>query len=59
MMTKISYNYEDIFEDIPGDPDNILMRIPDEILKANGWQVGDTIKISVQNGALILSKKNG
>jgi hypothetical protein len=54
-----TYNYEEIFEDIPGDPDNILMKIPDDILEAAGWQVGDTLKISVKDGALILSKKNG
>ena len=52
-----TYNTDDIFEDIPGDPDNVLMKIPDEILAETGWQVGDTLKISVVDGAIHISKK--
>jgi hypothetical protein len=53
------YNYNEIFEDIPGDPDNILMKIPDEILEATGWNVGDTLEVSVKDGKIHISKKNG
>jgi formylmethanofuran dehydrogenase subunit D len=51
------YNYEDIFEDIPGDPDNIMMKIPPEICEAQGWKEGDNINIKVEDGKMILSKK--
>jgi hypothetical protein len=52
------YNYEEIFEDIPGDPDNILMKIPPEICEQQGWKTGDTLKIEVKDGAMHLSKKD-
>ena len=32
-MEKLIFNVEDIFEDIPGDPDNVIMKIPPEILE--------------------------
>jgi len=57
MQTK-TYNVDDIFEDIPGDPENVIMKIPPEILEANGWKTGDTISITVEEGSLILSKKD-
>lgn len=55
----MNYNYEDIFEEIPGDPDNILMRIPDEILESTGWKEGDVLDIKVEDGKITISKKNG
>jgi formylmethanofuran dehydrogenase subunit D len=54
-----TYKYEEIFEDIPGDPDNVMMKIPPEICEAQGWKEGDTIHIEVKDGALVISKKNG
>jgi hypothetical protein len=53
-----TYNCDDIFEDIPGDPDNVLMKIPDEILAETGWAVGDTLSISVVDGSIYISKKS-
>lgn len=50
------YNYEEIFEDIDGDPDNVIMKIPPEICEAQGWKEGDTINIKVEDGKLVLSK---
>ena len=52
----ITYTYEEIFEDIPGDPDNVLMKIPDEICEAQGWKPGDTLNITVENGQIIITK---
>ena len=52
------YKVEDIFEDIPDDPDNVLMTIPEEILKEMDWKEGDTIVIEQQeDGSIILTKK--
>ena len=53
------YNYEEIFEDIKGDPENVIMKIPPEICEAQGWKEGDTINIKVENGSIVLSKVNG
>lgn len=55
-MTKTTYTVEELFEDIPGDPDNVIFKIPEEICKAQGWQEGDTMNIRVENGAMIISK---
>ena len=55
-MTKLIYNAEDIFEEIDGDPDNILMKIPQEILDHNGWKEGDVLTITVEDGAIVISK---
>lgn len=52
----ISYNEEDIFEDIPGDNENVLMNIPEEIIKEMNWQPGDKLTITVENEGLIIRK---
>lgn len=55
-MENLTFKVEDIFEDIPGDPDNVLMKIPPEICEAQGWKEGDTLNIKVENGAIMISK---
>lgn len=55
-MEKKTFLVEDIFEDIPGDPDNVIMKIPPEICEQNGWKEGDTLNIKVEDGALIITK---
>ena len=52
------YNYEDLFQDIPGDPDNFLFTLPPEMLEETGWKDGDILNISVENGSIVLSKKD-
>ena len=58
-MTKTTYTAEDLFEDIPDDPENVIFKIPPEICEAQGWVEGDTINIKVEDGAMVLSKVNG
>lgn len=55
-MNSMTFNAEDIFEDIPGDPDNVMLKFPPEVIEQTGWQPGDTLTIKVENGALIVSK---
>jgi len=55
-MEKLTFLAEEIFEDIPGDPDNVIMKIPPEILERNGWKEGDTLNIKVEDGAIVISK---
>lgn len=51
------YKSEDIFKDIAGDPDNVNMVIPPEVLKRMGWTEGTKIKISVgDKGTLVIEK---
>ncbi len=53
---KYTYNAEEIFHDIPGDPDNVIMNIPLEILNQTGWKEGDTLTVKIEDGAILLSK---
>jgi formylmethanofuran dehydrogenase subunit D len=53
---KHTYTAEEIFEDIPEDPDNVIMKIPPEILESTGWKEGDTLTIKIEDGAITISK---
>lgn len=54
-MTK-TYLAEDIFQDIPDDPENVLMTIPPEICEQANLKEGDTVHIEVQNGQMTITK---
>jgi hypothetical protein len=58
MTERKTYLAEDVFEEIPGDPDNVIFKIPPEICDQAGFQDGDTIVIEVDdsNGTLIIRK---
>lgn len=58
-MTQLTFKVEELFHEIPGDPDNVMMTIPPEICEQQGWKSGDTINIKVEEGKMILSKVNG
>jgi hypothetical protein len=53
---NLTYTAEEIFEDIEGDPDNVLMKLPQELLDYTGWKEGDTLNISIENGAIVIVK---
>lgn len=55
-MEKMTFNAEEIFEEIPGDPDNVILKFPPELLERTGWKDGDTLNITVQDGALVITK---
>jgi formylmethanofuran dehydrogenase subunit D len=55
-MNTLTFNVEDIFEDIPGDPDNVIMKIPPELMEQAGWQEGDTLDVEVEDGAITIKK---
>ena len=51
------FKAEEIFEDIPEDPKNVNMKIPDEIAEAAGLKPGDPIKILWgDQGTIIIEK---
>ena len=56
---KYTFNAEDIFEDSPGDPDNVILKFPPEILEQTGWKEGDTLNIELEDGAITVTKVNG
>lgn len=55
-MEQKTFLVEEIFEEIPGDPDNVMMKLPPEICEQNGWKEGDTLNIKVEDGAIIITK---
>ena len=58
MNVKIrDYPADDLFEDIEGDPDNVLMNIPRAILVQMGLDIGDELVIEYDNNGLVLRKK--
>ena len=56
MMMQKTFKAEEIFEDIPGDPDNVMLKLPPEICEAQGWKEGDILNIEVEDGKLVISK---
>lgn len=58
MQKTLTFKAEDIFEEIPGDPDNVIMNIPLEICEAQGWNEGDVLDIQLaENGSVVITKK--
>jgi|MDTC01.2.fsa_nt_gb AbrB family looped-hinge helix DNA binding protein len=52
-----TYKVEDVFADIPDDPANVTMTIPEPIRDEIGLKEGDSIKVSVgDKGTLIIEK---
>lgn len=51
----IEYKYEDIFEINPDNPEEMLMKIPDEILEAKGWGEGTKVKITFDENTQAIS----
>lgn len=50
-MTKtLTYKAEDVFEDIPGDEENVLFKIPPEVAEKAGFKPGDKLKIEKHPG---------
>lgn len=53
---ELTFKAEEIFEDIPGDPDNVMLKFPPELLEQTGWKEGDTLNIEIEDGAIVISK---
>jgi hypothetical protein len=53
---ELTFSAEDIFEEIPGDPENVMMKFPDEVLKLTGWKEGDVLDIEVVDGKIVVKK---
>lgn len=54
---KYIYKAEEIFEDIPDDPENVNMKIPEEIAKEMGLEPGDTVRVLWgDKGTVIIEK---
>ena len=58
-MTQWIFKAEDIFEEIPDDPKNVNMTIPDEVAEKAGLNPGDKIKILLGDQGTIIIEKLG
>ena len=56
MIESKTYLVEDLFQDIPDDPDNVLFTIPPEVCEKMGWHPGDTLNFEVKDGSMIIKK---
>lgn len=52
------YKVEDLFQDDPENPDQLLFNIPDDIYKALNLAEGDTMVWEVKDNSVILRKKD-
>lgn len=50
------FTAEDIFQEIEGDPENVMMKFPDEVLALTGWKEGDTLDVKVEDGKIVVTK---
>jgi hypothetical protein len=56
-MANYIYNSEDIFQEIDGNKDDVLMNIPPEIAEKMGWQPGDVLQIKIEeSGGISITK---
>jgi hypothetical protein len=51
-----TYLSEELFSDIAGDPGNVLLTFPEDIINSTGWKEGDTLNIEVVDGCLHITK---
>jgi len=58
-MTQWTFKAEDIFEEIPEDPKNVNMTIPQEVADVVGLVPGDPIKIKWGDQGTIIIEKLG
>lgn len=52
-----TFKVEDVFEDIPDDPNEVLLKIPEEVAEQVGLEPGDPIKVLWgDQGTIIIEK---
>ena len=56
-MTR-TYRTEELFKDIPEDPDHILLTIPQELVDSLGWKENDEVTVHLKNNSLYITKTN-
>lgn len=53
----MTYPVEEIFNDIEGDAENVLMNIPPAVAERMGWKPGDKLHIRVlEEGGISISR---
>ena len=55
-MERKTYLVEELFSDIPDDPDHIMLTFPPEVIESTGWKEGDTLNVEVIDGKLHITR---
>ena len=56
-MKSVTFKSKDIFIDDPANPDQTILKIPEEILKEKGWTQGTLLKIKIgDQGTIIIEE---
>lgn len=56
-MKKYTFKSSDIFQDDPDNPNQKLLKIPEEILEKQNWKEGTKLKISIgDQGTIIIEE---
>lgn len=53
---ELVFNSDDIFKEIPGDPENIILEFPPEVIKNTGWKEGDVLNITIKDNTIVIKK---
>ena len=53
---KFIFTAEELFQEIPGDPENVMMKFPPEVLELTGWKEGDTLDIKLEGEKIVITK---
>jgi hypothetical protein len=56
MIESKTYLVEELFQNIPEDPDNVLFTIPPEVCEQMGWKPGDNLHIEAGQGSIVIKK---
>lgn len=56
-MKSVTFKSKDIFINDPDNPDQTILKIPEEILKEQGWAQGTVLKIKIgDQGTIIIEE---
>ncbi len=57
---KLVFSHNEVFKPDPNNKNQIMMKIPDELMKKQGWSEGTKVKISVgDQGTIMIEKAEG
>lgn len=50
------YKYEDLFQEIPGDEENVMLTIPDNVMESASFKEGDEVDVTIENNCIVIKK---
>ena len=50
------YKYEDLFQEIPGDEENVVLTLPDDVMASASFKEGDEVDVTIENNCIVIKK---